>query len=374
MTTHHTLRRGPVSRALPAVVAFVLAMTLAAAADADSIKLGTLWIENVAIDSFDGNELNYLVNGVPNKQYLTKIDGFKLAAYPQLEEAEKAITAKKDKDTLAAFKAVRGKAKEPWLKLWLDARLVPLMNKEGENLGAINTYILLLDQKAPQSFLETPPVNATKALSKEDKAKVQEKLKAHRKNAKDKTPIADALDELIEASDPGSAPVTPDKTNPATPGGDMLETVIPLPEFMLKDRPDNITKLLARGRFDAALERIPEELKAASTGGRTAAILFQRGIAQYYLAVEMAKDKSKAKEAKQLFEDAGLSFYRIPTYFKNSPYAGYALIETAAVHVKINRPDVAKTLLDQALANGSIDPEDKRLVQVQEELSALTAK
>lgn len=347
-----------------ALLAVAVCFTLlsGAAANADAIKLGNLWIENVTVDTFDGNELHYLVNGTPNKQYLSKIDGFKLAAYPQLEEAETALKAGNGKEVLANFKAARARAKEPWLRIWLDSRLIPLMDREGEPVAAVNTYIALVEAKASPSFLEVPPIRSAKALSKEDKAKVHDKLKALRKATKEKTPLADTLDELVEATDPGSA-ATP--TTPTTPGttpvtGDGIETIVPLPSFMIKDRPDAITRLIARGRFDQALERVAEEMKAASGGGKTSALLFQRGISQYYLALEMEKDPAKKEQAAALYKDAGLSLYRIPTFFRNSPYVGAALIETAAVHIKINRPDVAGPLLEQAGAY--IDPEEDKLL------------
>lgn len=349
-------------------VAFAAAVCLcfSAIALADSIKLGNLWVDGVTVDTFDGNELHYLVNGTPNKQFLTKIDGFKLAAYPQLEEAEKALKAGKGKDVLAQLKVVRGRAKEPWLRLWLDSRLVPLMDKEGEPVGAINTFIGLVEAKAPASFLEDPPIKSAKGLGKDDKGKIHERLKTLRKTAKDKTPLADSLDEMIEATDPSAdaAPVTPGTS-------DATESVVPLPTFMISDKPDAITKLIARGRFDQAMTRIEEEMKNAAGGGKTSSLLFQRGISQYYLAVEMEKDESKKDKAKTLFEDAGLSFFRIPTFFKNSPYAGPALIETAAVHVKLKRSDVAAKLLEQALP--MLDPDDKvmlnRIDKIREDMA-----
>jgi hypothetical protein len=355
------MNTGFTHRALLAVVALIT-MLGGSLAHADAIKLGNLWIENVTVDTFDGTELHYLVNGTPNKQLLTRIDGFKLAAYPQLEAAEEALKAGNSKQVLADFKAARARAREPWLRIWLDARMVPLMDREGESLTAVTTFIALVEAKANQAFLDAPPVRSAKALSKEDKAKVHDKLKALRKNAKDKTPLADALDELVEATEPGAAstPTTPTipGTTPSTVDG--IETVVPLPHFMLSDKPDAITRLIARGRFDQALERVTEEMKNASGGGRLSLLLFQRGVSQYYLALEMEKDSSKKEQATALYKDAGLSLYRIPTFFRNSPYVGAALIETAAVHIKINRPDIAGPLLDQAGAY--IDPEDDKLL------------
>ncbi len=350
----------PAFRRLASLVALMAMVLMSQAAKADAIKLGNLWIENVTVDTFDGNELHYLVNGSPNKQYLSKIDGFKLAAYPQLEDAEKALKAGNAKEVLASLKTVRSRAKEPWLRLWLDARLVPLMDREGEPMGAVNTFISLVESRAAQSFLEDPPIKSARALSKEDKAKVHEKLKSLRKNATDKTPLADTLDELVEATTPGSEPV------PVTPGtkvdADVLPTVVPLPMSMLllKNRPDQITKLIARGQFDTALERVQEELKAAAGGGKTSLLLYQRGVCQYYVALEMDKDASKKEQAQTLYKDAGLSLFRIPTFFRNSPYVGASMIETAAVHIKLNRPDVAKALLEQAAAY--IDPVDDKLL------------
>ncbi len=346
------------------VLAMLLLMLLPGIVRADAIKLGDLWINNVTVDTFDGAELHYLVNTTANKRLLADISGFKLAAYPQLELAEKALDAGNTKEALANFKIARARAREVWLRTWLDGKLVPLMDKEGESLEAVNRYLSLLETKAPAAFLQTPPIRSVKALNKDDRAKVNERFKTARKGLTDKTPLADAIDELIELSDPASEP---------TPVGsaDDMASIVALPAFMLREG-DNITRMLQRGRFEQALNRIDDELKTAAGGGKTSLLLYQRGICQYYLAVELEKDASKKAAAKTLFEDAGLSFYRIPTYFKTSSFVGPALVETAAVHVKINRFDVAAKLLGQARAQ--IDPDDALMAARMNSLDEIIAK
>ncbi len=355
---------------------------LIAAAQADSIKVGGFWYDGVAFEAYEAEHLHYVYNGNPNKVYLPKIEAIKMQTYPQLEEAEKA-GAKKPKDMLAAMKIARSKAQEPWLRIWLDGRMYPLMAKEGEHLGAVNAFISLVESKAPVGFLEDVPAKNVAALSRDDKKRLREKLQAIRKgpNVKDKTPLADALDEMIENADPGVDPVptkTPGTTT-NTPGttttpdtGEGIESVIALPAFMLNNKPDAITKLLARGRFDQAMERVKEEMAQAAGGGKTSLLLYQRGVAWYHHALALEKEGKKS-EAEVLLKDAGLSFMRVPIYFKTSPYIGPALLEAAAVHIKLKRADIARTLLEQAGA--AIDPDDKpmkaRFDHLNEELSKL---
>ena len=356
-------------------LAVVLAMVFfVAGAGADAIKVGGFWYEGAAFETYESEHLNYVYNGNPNKVYLPKIEAVKMQAYPQLEEAEKAERAKKPKEMLAAMKIARSKAQEPWLRIWLDGRMYPLMAKEGEHLNAVNAFIALVENKAPVGFLEDVPAKNVAALSRDDKKRLREKLVALRKgpNVKDKTPLADALDEMIENADPGADPVpvkTPG-TNTTPDTGDGVESVIPLPEFMLSNKPDAITKLLARGRFDQALDRVKEELATAAGGGKTSLLLYQRGVAMYYQALALDKE-GKRTQAEALLKEAGLSFMRVPIYFKTSPYIGPSLLESAAVHIKLKRPDIARSLLEQAGA--AIDPDDKplkaRFDHLNEELS-----
>ncbi|MEX2216583.1 MAG: hypothetical protein WD768_20890 [Phycisphaeraceae bacterium] len=340
------------------MAAALFAVTLlAGVAAADEVKIGNFWYKDFAVVAYDNGSLSYQIGGNDNKKPLTDFQGFKLSAYPQLETAEKAVDADNTKEALANFKSARGRVKEAWLRVWLDARLFPLMEKEGEALGAVNTYVALIEAKAPQKFLQSPPLRAASTLPNEDKIKLQEKFKALRKTATDRSPLADSLDEMIDVTVPGAAPVNPDGTNPPVGTGDKLVSVVPMPDFLLSDpKADQITRLLARGKFAESLARVDEEMKTSAGGGRTSMLLYHRGMSEFNLGAELEKE-GKATEAEVKYKDAGLSFMRVAIYFRNSPYVIPSLMEAGAVHLKIKRADLAGPLLKQV--EGNIDPDDK---------------
>ena len=359
-------RRG--HRLLMAMVSLLAMIFSAGTVRADEVKIGNFWYNDFAVINYDNGQLNYQIAGNEFKKPLTDFQAFKLSAYPQLAAAEDALTKGNTKDALTNLKSARGRVKEVWLRLWLDAKLFPLMEKEGEAAGAVNTYITLVEAKAPGKFLEGPPIRAAASLSNDDKTKLHEKLKALRKTATDRTPLADSLDEMIDNTVPGAEP-TP--ANPNTGTGDKLASVIPMPDFLLRDKPDAITRLLARGKYSESKERLEEDLKTSAGGGKTSLLLYQLGLAQYYEATELEKE-GKATEAQTRYKDAGLSFMRVAIYFRNSPYVIPSLMEAGAVHLKIKRPDLARPLLEQV--DGNIDPDDKvmkdRFEKLKEQLNS----
>lgn len=340
----------------------------ATTAQADSIQIGKFWYDNfVPIEYADGF-LSYNLGAGEQKKPLADIDGFKMDNYPTLSLAVEAIKNDDAKQALSAFKSARNKAQEPWLRVWLDARILPLLDKTDNGMDAGKTFLALISSKAPQSlYLENPPIRSVRKATKDQKLFLQTKFKEEMTKVKEKTPLWFALQELAEAADPTQAG-TP--TTAAVQQEGAIPSEIPLPIFLLQGNSDPVTKLLARQQYDRAKDRLAELIKTAGTG-KTSQYLYQLGIADFYLA-KQAEEAKETEKAIQLYKDAGLKFMRVTIHFPRSKVAGPALIEAALIHVKLNRKDIASKLIDQA--EESVDPDDevlmKRMEKIREMINA----
>jgi hypothetical protein len=328
-----------------------------------------LWIAVSTFEVYEAPFLSYFnANGQELKVKVADIGGLKMADYPNLEKAELAKKAKNNKDALVAFQRARRKAKPAWLKLWLDAQLVPLLNAEGKGQDAANAYLALIESKAPVKFLDQPPVDSVGQMSKDAKKSLQTRLAKVLATTKERSNLWFSLKDLIDAADPAVEPVKPvPGVKPNGPKG-TLASVIPIPNFMLSGDIDAITRQLARGSYDAALERVTGEIKATKgAGGRTSLRLFQLAMAQYNIAKPLVK--SGSEEGKKKMLEANLNFMRVIIYFPNSPYAGPARMEAAEIQISIGRKDIAGKLLEKA--QSTLDPDDTLMAK---HLEALAAK
>ncbi len=339
---------------------------------ADSMRVGDFWYNNFAPIEYADGVLVFNIGDVEQNKSLADIDGLKMDNYPTLALAEEAIKAGNHKQALDAFKSARVKAQETWLQIWLDARILPLLDKTGQGMDAGKTFLTMVTNKAPQSlYIENPPIRSVRKATKDQKLYLQTQFKAQMKKemdaSKKKTPLWYALEELAEAADPSQAG---NPTNVAVAQEGAIESEIPLPYFLLQGSSDPVTKLLARRQYDRARERLSELVKTAGTG-KTSQYLYQLGIADLYQAEEAAKANNTEKASK-LYKDAGLKFMRVTIHFPRSKVAGPSLIEAALIHVKLNRKDIAAKLIKQA--DESVDPDDevlmKRIEKIREMINA----
>lgn len=337
---------------------------------ADAMRVGDFWYPDFSPVEYNDGFLSFNLGAVEQKKALVDIHGLKMDNYPTLALAEVAIKNKDAKKALSAFKSARVKAQEKWLQIWLDARILPLLNQTDQGMDAGKVFISLMESGAPVSlFIENPPIKSVRKATKDQKLFLQTKFKEKMKDKgiKEKSPIWYALEELAEAADPTKAS-TP-TTAVVTQAG-ALASEIALPIFLLKGNPDAVTKLLARSQFDRAKERLAELVKTAGTG-KTSLYLYQLGICDLYSGDKAAKAGDAAK-ATQLYKEAGLKFMRVTIHFPRSKVAGPALLEASLIHLKINRKDIASKLIKQT--EESIDPDDeilmKRLDMVREMLNA----
>lgn len=369
-----------------ALLAGVLGWTLHATADA--VKLSDAWIDNVVIQSITDGQVVYITQaGEESRRPLSVVDptgrlqvlvqGIRADAIPELGVAEKALEAKNPDPAQAAnaFQQARAKANQPWLREWIDYRLVRAADDSGQAIAAIDAFLRLArSPKTPSLYLVRVPTASVAAAGERDKALVRQRVKAAIAAipaAAAEGPIAEALAALLSAAaaqDTGgdgnataSAPSSTSQSSAASSSGQRGPSKVAMPKSVMDDR--DVTPLLAAGDFQAAWESA-DKLARSSTLELDKR-LYQRGLARLYLA-DAAGDR-------QQYLDAGLDFIRVIVYFPRSRVASAASLEAGYVHAKVGRHDLARKLYGEA-QTGIDDEEDpalaRRLADLLRELNA----
>lgn len=346
----------------------VAALTLAfvSIARADSIKMGDLWLDGVSIQKIENGMILYTSRaGQDEERDLTKVQGIKLTAHPELEAATKASAEKKDADAVAALQKVMATARQPWVKHYAQSQMIPALDRQGKLNETLEALLSLAKESKEDAYFLRAPIesaaNATAAQRKEALAKLEPAVASTKGAAQAavkriidilKEPAPDAAKPASNGTtgtppangntgNTGSMGTTPTPTNTGATG-----TTPPRPRRgpavtkFLSDT-DPVSILLQDGKYQDALTEADKLLNTTSKD--LSMRLYQKGLAQLGIA-----DKSNDTK---LYKDAGLTFARVVTYFGNrrSTYEGPALVELGYVHLKINRTDVAAKLFDRAI-------------------------
>ncbi len=340
------------------VWSIVLALTFSCVVWADEIKLGGFWIGDVSIQGIeDGQVLYFNRVGTEFTRPIERVEGLKLSAYPQLSQAYDAMDEGDDRTAQQALEQVRGKAIAPWLRHWVSRVLIEVYDRLNMPHEAVDIFLGLAGEEVPELYLSHPPTQSLAQADSDVQHMLGQRISAAMESLAGQ-PQSVMLRQLLESIAPDNADQNNrqqatgqlrSEGNPAAtddPGASHEQTMVldtPLANMSLTlakslDIGDTVTALLVQGEFEHALERIDQILKKNSR--HLPMRLYQRGIAQLYLAQANMDDKQ--------YYDAGLSFMSVWAYFPQSDYAGPSLVEAAVVHNKIGQRDTAKKLYERA--------------------------
>jgi tetratricopeptide (TPR) repeat protein len=362
----------------------VLLLLLALPATADSLRLSGSWINNVTVRDIVNGEIVFLnAGGTVVKTPVTELDGIRMDSYPELAQGEGMVTRKASAEAYKAFAALAKKGvKEPWLKVWIDFRLLTLADKLNQPVDSTEAFLRIAEANGPTVFLSKGPDQSLAALQAAGKKALLGKIDVLAPKVP-AGPNADALKKLREAIDaiaapdagaaaPGT-PGTPGAPTPGTPASGIPDTppsaaggpasfgasVVPFPKALPADDP--VTKLIVKGQFEDAVKEADKIMETEA--GLLAMRLYQKGLAQLNIAIKADDPKSgtpgitgaspqdpKVKQVQNLYLDAGLSLARVVVYpnLSRSAYAGASCLEAGFVHFKIGRYDLARKLYDRA--------------------------
>lgn len=342
------------------VVAFLLAALFALAIvtplQADEIQTNNLWIPNATIQNITGGEIIYITNlGSEVSIPMTRVQGIKVPAFPDLWAAQEASAAGKDQDALPLLLKVQGMARQAWLKNHAAWLTIHVLDRMGRTVQAVEGYLALAREKPDSFYLQRPPLTSLEKASDAQKKDLAERLQlaASDFDGVTRSAIAEMIKRLTVAGAPATGngdttPATPDKpatpVSPANPG--IVDTNVKvtnnsgvaLTNYLVAPDRDPVTPLLFEGKWQEAVDKSNELLKGREM--RMSMRLYQLGIAQLQLA-----EKSGSEDD---FKDAGLSLSRSVIYFPTSSVSGPCLVELGYIHQKIGRTDLALKLWDKA--------------------------
>lgn len=327
---------------------------------ADAVKISKLWIDNITIEKVaDGNLVYTTKGGEEVEKPLANVEGIKLDAFKDLATAYAAIEAKKPAEAIPLFQKVASTASKPWIKQFCKAQLITLYDQAKMPVESVNMVLELAKETNEKTYFSNPTDKSLAALEPKMKRDIRDRLTQAQPSLKGAP--ADAVKAILVSLGPvEAAPTVATPTTPANSGGTTGSTVstpatpttptaptvasgpsaIPLPVEM--DEKDPITIMLKKGDFAGALKATDDLLSKPSN--EMGLRLYQNGLAKLYIALANKDSKAAHKE----FLDAGLSFARCVYHFPRGSWCGPAQIELGYVHLKIGKPEIAKSLFDKA--------------------------
>jgi tetratricopeptide (TPR) repeat protein len=355
------LRRSTASRVAGLFVAFSLALVVTPISRADSISFGGLALDEVQITEMrDGNVYFINAGGAQVSNEIARIGQIKIDTIPELARGEQLLADRSVERAIDSFKAARAKARPKWLQNWIDARMLAAYDQTDKPIEAFNLFERMVKADADVGlFTLVYPNKSIVHLNAEQKQQMLDKLGELLKQKPKETGagiIIEKVRVMVEQHDVEAATIELDRARQE--GRDITQIKAPLPKTavamplgMIKGVTDPVTKLLMAGQFEQALQQANASLEANPSDALYRR-LYQIGLAKLALA-ERSNDQAMMK-------DAGLAFMRIIVYSPRGAYAGPAYIEAGRVHQAIGRPDIARTLWEQA-SNYIIEDEEPLL-------------
>lgn len=337
--------------------AALLIASLSGSLQADAVKLGSFWIENVSVEHIADLKIYYYNNiGVEFAESVDELHGLKLDQNPHLAAYEQAMSDGDCRLAADALLSADRLSHDPWLHQWILRCLIRVYDKLNQPTQAVETFLELLASDAPPAYLDPGPLESLKKADDPTRADLRSRLRAAELSSRSDS-AKKAIQSLLAQLSPSSAVLDLENPPPPSPSGTGLDSPdgisastasggVIMPRALTADPNDPVTKLLVAGRFAPALAAADRAL--TSEQAHVDVRLFQRGLAQSLLAAQQGGDRD-------LYLDAGLSFMRVVTYFPNSDLVGPSLVEAGLVHAQIGRLDIARQLAEKAQSR--LDPD-----------------
>lgn len=383
------------------LVAAMVAAVGAAVAQADTIRVGGFNYGDISVEGVDGGLVFYVNNaGAEVTQVLDQVEWIKLDRLPQFSQGEEARVAGNNAKALRLYKQALSKAQADWEKKLVNWRIFQTAQQTQSAVDAIQAYLNLAQLNAEDYFLSQPPTELASQLPENRQNRMAREIREtiNQVQGRDRQRLSQLLavvedlqtpvqtPESSDASDASSndtpagrrgqapsasrSPQPSTATTPSTPstpssggGAKAAAEVFAEYDLVLYPRADlpGITDMIANRQIAEARERLVSVL---SNPNQLPEKLYLLGMTQ--LA------KAEQSGAPEDYQDAAISFVRIPIHYPTHSFRGPALVEGAYAHLKFGRPDIAERMLDDA--ETTMDSESypqymKRLEQVREQVN-----
>lgn len=311
------------------------------AATGDAVRLSGFWIDQVVIQTIEDGKLAYTTAaGVQVTKPLAEIEGLRLTAYPEIEQAQTAIEAADPAAAPPLLRDAMRRSRQEWATRYMQRLLAEALIAAGDPEAAVVIADLVRVDADPY-FTPPPPTDLVASASEPAKARVREAIASL---AAPPPRHAETVEALLAAagpaSDPAAAPATQPRPARSAPTALQGSPVL-LPRWA--EDGDPTVQMLRRGEFREAIAMADRQMATNDPNASYARPLYYKGLAQLALADRSADPA--------LYKDAGLNFMRVVTFYDPKLAAvPPAMIEAAYVHQKIGRPDIAQRLLENARA------------------------
>ncbi|MFN3166068.1 MAG: hypothetical protein ACE37H_03280 [Phycisphaeraceae bacterium] len=332
-----------VASARLALVAGVIA--LAPAALADSIQRGELTFDNITLIGVEDGKLKYRTAGGEREVPLEEVNALVIASVPAFETGLKAFKAQEMRTAQRSFEGIWQDSRVEWIRDYAGYYLAQVYDARNEPVSAGQVYAKLASNNADPFFLSKPPVKSLAEADDDEKNRIIEEIKAvvARSEGKQRDLLQDYL-KVVAGDKTVDLDLEPDQDDKAAIK--RADSAVFIPEAVWKvldRRGENKEKwqaldLLAKGEYQAAIDA---NTKWLSVPGDLPEKLFITARAQLALA--------DAKQDKDLYRDAGLTFMRIVVHFsqqgRTHALVPVAELEVAYIHKQIGREDIYNRLL-----------------------------
>jgi len=308
-------------------------------------------VRDTTIQGFAGDQLEYRNKaGVTLREPLAGLIAVELDGQDQLNEAalvlrDLARDRAEDADLRKAAAALRTAARTgrpAWVKQYAQAKLAVVQDAM-KDPSAVDTYLDLAKSKPPAGLLARPPLSAAAAMSDPQRAAAAAAAEGLAAGVPDdaKDAFARLTEALksggaVDASAVGEGGADADTTagaagtdDPAPDADDLAVEQLPfeLPAMLLADP---VAKLLKGRAYGDVIAQAGDDAKG----------LYLKGTAQVREGLAVGNTRGML--------DGGVTLMRVVAEHRDSPFAGPALVETAALYKALDKAPKAAGLIEKA--------------------------
>jgi TolA-binding protein len=348
-----------------AMLAAALTLILPAIAQADTVFLQGLPLENVTIQGISNGQLVFQSeSGNTSQRDLSKIVRIHVDGEPALNDAEDAFIAGKFSDAVDGYLATNRSTTKDWLKQYISGRLVEAANKSNRFDAAVTAYISMV-QKDPAAAARVRPKMPTPDSTYLDTAISQVNDALNSPTLTDGQSVA-LLQFQIDLFN----------TKKDAAGADAAEAK--LDQILAKDPNNPLARQAnARRQLQAAAAAVDaKKYEQAISDIETNKQLFndpqQQADALYTIAQARLGLAAGDKDPNAL-KDAALAYMRVVADFKDvagKPHVADSLLKTAQIEEQLAEPDVAARVYQQVAQEFPQDPAAATAKQDMERLKA----
>ncbi|MEX2673596.1 MAG: hypothetical protein WD294_15970 [Phycisphaeraceae bacterium] len=311
---------------------------------ADELSLGGISRQNVRVTGLRDEMLLYETSSGNSRQAaVASVEMIKIERYPAVGEAEQLAVDGAYAEAAAKYQQALEEIREDDLKVLFHAKLVVSLDRAGESEQAVREFLgLLARDHGAIARAATPQQLPEDAPTREALEELVRRRFAQTSDAVARQPLGELILRLEAEPDSEDAQASPSE-------GTML-----VGRRAQGPARDAIDELIDEAQFEDALAAVDQSLEQGE--GELDRLFYQRGT----ILVGLGRDR-----------DAALAFMRVIIHFPtvSNHYYLPSLLEAGKIFVKLNQPEHARDLWDEAKV--AAEGDDAKLEEIEQLLGSL---